>query len=209
MKNLLISVYGVNNLGKTTQVKLLKKHLEQESFKVFLLKFPLCDLPPTGPRINDYLCNGNPERLSALKFQTLCAQNRKDFDKTLRNIILENDVVIVEDYIGTGIAWGMGAGIPKKELIKLNEGLVKEDLSILLDGKRFMQSVEKNHKHEQDHNLIERVRRDHLELAFYYGWQIVYGWMIMNANNSPEAIHEKIWPIVKLELSSRKKYSVK
>jgi len=203
MKNLLISVYGVNNLGKTTQVKLLKKRLEKENLKVSLLKFPLCDLPPTGPRINNYLCNGNPEKLSALKFQTICAQNRKDFDKTLRNIILENDVVIADDYIGTGIAWGMGAGIPKKELIKLNEGLVREDLSILLDGKRFIQSIKKNHKHEQDHNLIERVRKNHLELAFYNGWQVVYGWKIKDDNNSPKAINDKIFSIIKMELSSR------
>ena len=201
MKKLFVSIYGVNNLGKTTQVKLLKKRLEQENLKVSLLKFPLCDLPPTGPRINAYLRKGNPEKLSALKFQTLCAQNRKDFDKTLRNIIFENDIVIAEDYIGAGIAWGMSAGIPKKELVKLNEGLVMEDLSILLDGKRFKQSIELNHKYEQDNDLVEKVRKHYLELAFHYGWQVIYSWKIVDANGSLKAIHEKIWSIVKLELS--------
>ena len=201
MKKLFVSIYGVNNLGKTTQVKLLKKRLEKENLKVFLLKFPLCDLPPTGPRIKAYLRNGNPEKLSELKFQTLCAQNRKDFDKTLRNIIFENDIVIAEDYIGTGIAWGMSAGIPKKELVKLNEGLVMEDLSILLDGKRFKQSIELNHKYEQDNDLVEKVRKHYLELAFHYGWQVIYSWKIVDANGSLKAIHEKIWSIVKLELS--------
>ena len=199
MKKLFVSVYGV---GKTTQINLLKKRLEQENLKVFLLKFPLCDLPPTGLRIKAYLCNGNPEKLSALKFQTLCAQNRKDFDKTLRNIIFENDIVIAEDYIGTGIAWGMSAGIPKKELVKLNEGLVMEDLSILLDGKRFKQSIELNHKHEQDNDLAEKVRKHYLEIAFHYGWQIIYSWKIVDtAGSLKEAIHEKIWSIVKMELS--------
>ena len=198
MKKLFVSVYGV---GKTTQINLSKKRLEQENLKVFLLKFPLCNLPPTGLRIKAYLCNGNPEKLSALKFQTLCAQNRKDFDKTLRNIIFENDIVIAEDYIGTGIAWGMSAGIPKKELVKLNEGLVMEDLSILLDGKRFKQSIELNHKYEQDNDLVEKVRKHYLELAFHYGWQVIYSWKIVDANGSLKAIHEKIWSIVKLELS--------
>ena len=182
-----IAIYGINNLGKTLQAKMLEERLLAENFKVKRIKYPVYDLEPTGPRINAYLRKGNPDNLSAKAAQLIYVQNRKDFEPTLKAMLRENDFVIAEDYKGTGIAWGMGAGVEKNFLLYHNGSLLEEDVSILLDGKRFREGIESGHTHESNDELTEKVRLAHLELADYFHWPIV------NANDTKEAVHEKIY----------------
>jgi thymidylate kinase len=104
--------------------------------------------------------------------------------------------VIAEDYTGTGIAWGIGSGVDSEYLFKINSKLLAEDLTILLDGNRFMEARESNHTHESDDELTEKVRQVHLELARERGWNVV------NANDSLEVVHENIWNVIRPLLSS-------
>ena len=67
----------------------------------------------------------------------------------------------------------------------------KEDLSILFDGERFEQSIEKNHRHENDKKLTNKVRKIHLQIGRKYGWQKI------NANLPIAEIHELIWEKIK------------
>ena len=94
---------------------------------------------------------------------------------------------MAEDYKGTGIAWGLGAGVDENFLKKINSHLVPEDLVFLFDGERFRQAIEENHKHENNEDLITKVRWAHLKLREEYGW------LKINANKSIEEIHEELW----------------
>lgn len=185
-KGLLVAIYGINNIGKTTQVKLLKEEFENQAKRAIIIKYPVYDLIPTGPRINAYLRQGNPEKLSPKEIQFLFAQNRKDYEETLKNLIIENDIVILEDYTGTGISWGIGAGVEKDYLIEINKDLINPDISILMDGKRFLQGEESHHLHENNYELIDRVREALLELSKQFNWKIV------NANQSIELVKKDI-----------------
>jgi thymidylate kinase len=186
-KGILFTLMGVTNIGKTTQQKLLEERLKNEGFKVVNVKYPKYDLEPTGPRINAFLRGGNPENLSSLEFQELNVKNRSEFEPTLKKLIEENDIVIAEMYTGTGIAYGVGYGLDKDYLISLNEPLLKADLSILLDGDRFLESVEKEHKYEVNNTQTDKVKAVHLELANDFGWHVV------NANQKIEDVHEEIY----------------
>lgn len=189
-KGKLVALYGINNIGKTTQVRLIKEELEKQGQKVVTLKYPIYDLYPTGPRINAYLREGNPEKLSAKEIQSVYAQNRKDSEEKLKDFVLENDFVILEDYTGTGISWGMGRGVSKEYLIDINKDLLIEDISILMDGERFLEAKEKNHLHENDFELTDKVRQAHLELAEQFNWKIV------NANSSIDEVNKNILNII-------------
>jgi len=185
-KGKLIAIYGINNIGKTTQVKLLKEKLEELGNKVATVKYPIYDLEPTGPQINAYLRQGNPLGFSPKEIQFVYANNRKDSTEKLQKLLLENDFVILEDYTGTGISWGMGRGVNKDYLIEINKDLLKEDLAILMDGERFLEAQEKNHIHENNYELTNKVRQAHLELAKQFGWKIV------NANQTIEEVNKDI-----------------
>ena len=192
----LIAIYGINNLGKTYQANRLTEFLKNEKgLPAEYLKYPLYDLNPTGSLINEYLRNGNPHGLSGQEFQILQVLNRTQFDSELRRRLESGKTVVVEDYVGTGLAWGIGSGVNKELLMNLNSHLVKEDLAILLDGKRFADGKEEGHLHENNDELTQRVRKVHLELSNELGWRHV------QANQSRDEVFNEISDIIEENLT--------
>ncbi len=196
----LIILYGINNLGKTTQAKMLVHKLIMHGFKAEYLKYPIYELPPTGVVLNNYLRGGNFFNLSPREAQIFYAFNRTQFEKKIEKKLEEGVNIIAEDYTGTGLAWGIGAGVDEMFLKYINSHLLKEDLAFLFNGERFEHSTEKGHRHENDNELINNVRKIHLKLGQEFGWKKI------NANLSVEKIHEQLWQGVKkiIELSEIK-----
>lgn len=174
-KGKFVVIYGMNNLGKTTLAEKIVEHLLlKKKIQTVYLKYPIYELKPTGPRINTYLRKGNPEGLEPGNVQEIYAQNRRDFEPVLLKKYLEPGVwVVAEDYVGTGIAWGMIGDAGLDWLEEINAGLYPPDLAFLVDGKRFGSGIEKNHTHESRSDLWQEGRRIHLHLGKRYGWNII------------------------------------
>ena len=186
-KGKLIVFYGTNNLGKSTQAKILIERLKEKNIEAEYLKYPIYDLAPSGPILNNYLRNGNPYNLSAREAQIIYCLNRTQYQKTLEEKLNSGINIIAEDYTGTGIAWGMGAGVEQEFLENINSHLLKEDIALLFDGERFKEAVEKNHKHEQNDEFSQKVRKIHLDLGKKYNWEMI------NANLTIEEISHIIF----------------
>ena len=183
----------MNNLGKTTVVKSLIDFLKSKGKDAIYLKYPVYDLEPNGPRINRYLREGNPENLTPVTVQKIYSDNRRDFESKLIEMISDGKWIVAEDYLGTGIAWGMVGGATAEEIEEINSGLLEADLSILLDGERFLTGIESGHKHESANELWPKGRQIHLDLAKRYGWKIV------NANQNREKVLDDVLKILKEE----------
>lgn len=190
-KGKFIVLYGINNLGKTTQAKLLVERLIKEGYKAEYLKYPLYELAPAGPLINGYLRENNPYQLTPREFQVLHVLNRMQYEPVLKSKLAAGINIVAEDYLGTGLAWGIGAGVDEEFLKKINSHLLPEDLVLLFGGKRFSDGIEDVHLHERDEVLMEKVRLAHQKLAEEYGWRRI------KANETKEKISENIWQIVK------------
>jgi dTMP kinase len=170
-KGKFIVFYGINRLGKTTQLEIVSKEIEvRNSISVLRLKYPLYNSEPTGPRINAYLRRGNPENLTPFQHQELQLQNRLDYQPTLIERLESGLWVLAEDYVLTGIAWGVATGVDESWLKKETEKLLKEDLGILFDGKQFLYR-EPGHLYENDENLTQKCKEIHLRLANERGIQ--------------------------------------
>ena len=182
-----IVFYGINNLGKSTQAKMLVERLNFNGQKAKYLKYPLYKLKPSGYILNNYLREGNYFKLSAREAQILYSLNRFQYQEKLIKELDKGWHIIAEDYVGTGMAWGLGAGVDEKFLKKINAKLIKEDLSFLFDGERFLEAKENNHKHETNDDLINKVRWAHLKLKEEYNWHKI------NANQTITTIHDEIW----------------
>lgn len=192
----LIVIYGINNIGKSTQAKMLAENIIiKMSKQAEYLKYPVYTLEPSGPLISDYLKQGNQYQLTGREFQLLQVLNRQQNEPNLKAKINAGAWVIAEDYIGTGIAWGMAQGISKEFLYKINSNLLSENLGILLDGQPFDEQIEKTNIHETDPALIQKAAAAFREIAPDFGWQII------NANNSIEQVQEEILRVVKNKLS--------
>jgi len=202
-----IVIYGSNNLGKSTQVKLLSCKILESKKDVLTIKYPIYSLKPTGQKINNIIRKevGTGKALtSELELQKIYAQNRMDFQPQLLGILEAGINVVAEDYAGTGIAWGMTKGMTIRKLEEINRGLVSPDLAILLDGSRFEQAKEIKHRYEnadaweqlRQLNLFspngswERNREIHQILARRYGWKMV------DANQNVDKVAQDIWDLV-------------
>jgi thymidylate kinase len=186
-----LALYGINNIGKSTQVERLKQRLEENGKTVKVLKYPIYDLEPTGPQINMFLRDPEAPKISGENFQMLYIQNRLDYEPQLLKDLGNYDVVIAEDYIGTGMAWGMTQGVTYQWLQgrTMQYPQRKADLEILLDGVRFLIGKEDSHRNEGDDNAMEQTRKNFLFLANRYHWPIV------NANQTEEKVTEHLWEI--------------
>lgn len=186
----LIVLYGINNIGKSTQAQRLVERLQAAGIPAQYLKYPRYDLEPSGGILNAYLRQGNPDHLSAREAQIFFAMNRFHFQSQLKAILESGITVVAEDYTDTGIAWGVGAGVAQDFLKRINAGLVPPDLAIYMVGERFTDGKETGHRHEEDDALVTAVRAAHDQLASESGWQRV------DANQTIDEVTESIWAIV-------------
>jgi len=191
-----IVIYGANNLGKSTQAKTLVENLIIKMGKeAEYLKYAVYNLEPSGALINEYLRSGNPQNFSAREFQMLQVLNRTQYEPKLKEKLDKGTWIIAEDYIGTGIAWGMAGGIDKNLLYQLNSHLLKENLGILLEGEPFANSTDKNNIHETSAATLAKVNQAFKEISRDFGWFVV------NANRSKEEVQQEIMDIIKSKIT--------
>jgi thymidylate kinase len=171
-KGKFITFYGINNIGKSTHAKILCKRLRDEGYDVVYLKYPIYDIEPSGPYINKVL-RGHVEEINSDELQLWFAVNRHQFESKLKKMLAEGKTVVAEDYVGTGIAWGLTKGSDGDWLESINSKLLESDFSILIDGERATNAIEKGHIHETKNDLIQKSREVHLHLAKKYGWETV------------------------------------
>ena len=189
-----ITLYGTNNTGKTTHAKILKNRLEALGKKVKIVKYPVYDLEPTGPYLNDFIRAHKNQDITEAELQMWFSLNRYQFEPQLKKWLEEGYIVIAEDYTGTGIAWGTAKGLDTSWLEKINFYLLQEDLAILIDGPRILSAKEKQHIHEGNDDLVEKTRQVLQDLSEKYGWKTVM------LQDRVEDTAELIWEIVEGEL---------
>lgn len=189
----LIAVYGINGIGKTTQVEKLVEYLKSKGKNASRLKYPVYDLEPEGPFIFKYL--RDPEfrknnELTTDELQLKYVENRKRYQPTLWERLKNGEWIVGEDYVGTGIAWGLTWGGNLEYLESINKDLYQPDLSILMHGERFLTAVEKDHRNEMEAERIQICKNFHLLLSEKYGWEKV------NANQPIEQVSSDMAQIV-------------
>lgn len=191
-----ITLYGINNIGKTTQAKRLVEMLREAGYDTEYVKYPVYDVEPSGPYINSYL-RGDAE-MTEDELQMWFAINRHQFEPTLKKWLKDGKIVVAEDYRGTGIAWGTTKGADTEWLEMINSHLLDEDLVIMLDGERFIGAKESGHAHEDNPDFMKRSSEVHKNLAKKYGWNVV-----QVIPGDIESTAQAIWDVVALHIPEK------
>lgn len=194
---MLITLYGINNIGKTTQTKRLVEALKARGYDAVRVKYPVYDVKPSGVYLNEVLRLGGAQKISEEELQLWFVLNRYQFQPTLKSWLDAGRIVVAEDYVGTGIAWGTAKGADMEWLEQMNRDLLKEDLAILMEGQRHTRAIEEGHLHEENTALIERCRTVHSTLADRYGWQRI------QVQPSIEGTFGLLWELVESKLPSK------
>ena len=101
-----ITLYGINNIGKTTHTVRLVKRLKKAGYDAVRIKYPVYDVHPSGDFLNKVLRSGESQMLSEEELQLWFVLNRTQFQPILKGWLDAGKIVVAEDYTGTGIAWG-------------------------------------------------------------------------------------------------------
>ncbi|MBP7811866.1 MAG: hypothetical protein KA054_03430 [Candidatus Moranbacteria bacterium] len=189
----MIAIYGVNGIGKTTQSERLAEWIRSQGKPVSRVKYPVYDLEPEGPFLFQYLRDPmfrEAHSQSTEELQLKYAENRRRYEPELKERLASGEWIVAEDYVGTGIAWGLTWGGSLEYLEEINKGLHPPDCAILMDGKRFETALERHHRNEMDGERI-RICQSFLRLLGERN-----GWERVNARQSIEAVSLDIQELV-------------
>jgi dTMP kinase len=172
-KGLFICIEGIDSVGKRTQSALLDSWLRSKDLTTRLLSFP--DYGTTiGREIKRFLVGDKsyPPEVRAV----LYAANRWERKADLENLLAKTDVLIVDRYTGSNLAYGLSSGLPLDWLVNLEVGLPQPDLVLLLDAPP--QALIPRHgfnkdTYETNLNLQERARKEYLGLAAKFHWTTI------------------------------------
>lgn len=218
MKGKLIVLEGTDGAGKTTQVRLMARRLEEEGVPFRQVKFPRYGSPFAAP-VERYLqgdLGKRPGDVSAYAASTLYAVDRYASYRQDWREDYEGGKLILTDRYTTSNAVHQAPKLPEEErrayldwLFDLEYSrlaLPEPDLVIYLDlpaevsARMLRLRQEATHTkadiHEQDGAYLRACRESARSIAKRLGWRAV-DCSRGGAVRPPEDIHEELWALVR------------
>jgi len=196
----LIVCEGCDCVGKSTQIELIKKYLEEHKYKYEYLHFPIYGNNEASNVIAAYLKGeyGNIDKVNPIFVANMYAMDRFLYLPELQKQLMNNDVVLLDRYVFSNMAY-QGAKydndaqsqIIKEWIDEFEFGFLElpyPDLNIFFDvpipfiEERLANKREgtdrkyldgKTDIHEIDINFQKRVRNNYLSLSSYQNFEIV------------------------------------
>lgn len=222
----LISAEGCDGSGKSTQIDLIKKYLESHNLKYEHVHFPIYGNNEASNVIAAYLRGeyGDIDKVNPIFVANMYAMDRYLYLPTLQKQLIENDVVILDRYVFSNMAF-QGAKYNTEAQSQIMRDWINEyefgflelpypDLNIFFDvpieiiEKRLEEKREgedrqylngKSDIHERNIEYQIKVRDNYLALKQYQGYHI-----ISTENLTPEEIFNKYKDILDLTLFNKK-----
>lgn len=172
-RGLLLGIEGIDAVGKRTQTSLLLSWINSRGLRAASVSFP--DYGTViGQEIRAFL-HGRKTYPAEVRHM-LFAANRWERKRELENSLAASDLVIVNRYTESNLAYGTANGLDFEWLRGLEEGLPKTDAVFLLDADPASlyprRGIGKD-KWERNFELQEKVRSAYLGLAKRSGWSVV------------------------------------
>ncbi|WP_115529399.1 MULTISPECIES: dTMP kinase [Xanthomonas] len=126
---LLIAIEGIDGAGKTTLARSLANALEAAGARVVLSKEPTNG--PWGTQLRQSAATG---RLSADEEAELLVRDRHEHvDTLIAPALARGDIVILDRYFPSMVAYQGAAGLPLDDLLERNAFAPRPDVLLLLD----------------------------------------------------------------------------
>lgn len=211
MSGTFISFEGIDGSGKSTQLRLLAKYLEEAGCEVVLTREP--GGTPVGIRLRGALLDAHEEVDPLTELLVFAADRAQHVRRVLRPAIEAGKVIFSDRYADATVAYqGAGRGFSPEliaEIIGLATEGLKPDLTVLFDlsveESTARTSRRSDGKHKGDRLDAEssdfhvRVRDAYLELARAEPERV----KIVETNRPAEETHKRVKEIIVPFLKSR------
>ena len=187
---MIIAIEGSDQAGKKTQTTMLAKSLKAEKIKTTVFDFP--DYSTIiGKEINNYLHGKRKFPPEIIHY--LYAANRWEKLEEIKKSTVKNSVLIMNRYYHSNLVYGVANGLKEKWLQKLEEGLPRADLVIVLDisqTKSFSRKKSKRDKFEKNKDFSKKISQTYRRLAKKHKWKLI------DASGTKQETHKEILKIV-------------
>ncbi len=169
----LIAIEGIDAVGKRTQSSLLEASLRSRGFAVSTMSFPDYGTD-IGREIRRFFAGEKDYPPEAIHM--LLAANRWEDRERISSSLSSCDLLLINRYSGSNLAYGTANGLKLDWLVGLEAGLPGADLVCVLDAAPqtiVSRRERKKDRYERNSELQERARQAYLDLAPQFGWRIV------------------------------------
>ena len=170
---LIIAIEGLDQAGKKTQAEMLVKALRRLKIKTATFSFP--DYSTViGKEIKGYLYGKRKFTPEIVHF--LYAANRHEKLDEIKKASSKNSILVMNRYYHSNLVYGIANGLKEKWLQKLEDGLPRADLVIVLDTSQsdsFSRKKSKRDKFEKDKKFSKKISQIYRRLAKKHRWKIV------------------------------------
>lgn len=197
-RGMIISLEGIDASGKFTQSNLLYKVLQNKSVRTVYTSFP--DYTTTiGQEIRAFLSQTKNYTIEARHM--LFSLNRLEHKKEIEAWLNEGDIVVVNRYCDSNLAYGGASGLSIEWLRSLESEMPQSNYVYYLRAKPDLSKERKTRsrdKFEMDLAFLERV------VSVYDTLAESPNWFTIDANNSVESVHYEILKITEELLKEHK-----
>ena len=190
-KGIIIVFEGIDQSGKGTQAKLFVESLRSRGFSAEYLHFHDTSTP-IGKELQLFF-EGDRE-FSPIVRQLLFTANRYERNDYISESVKNNDFIIIDRYIPSGLAYGIANGIEIDWMLNLESHLNQPDIVVLLDissnTSKKRKAEENRDVYEKDLKFLEKVRKIYLKLANTFDWIIIDG--TANTDEVQNMVMEKV-----------------
>ncbi len=196
-KGKLIVIEGLDKSGKTTQSRMLFNFYDKiYPGNVSLLSFPDYSTR-IGREIKSFL-EGRVRYNNEVKHMLLSA-NRWEKKPEIEGLREKDNIVIINRYYHSNLAYGLANGMNFDWLVNLDYGLPKEDivivtwiLSLLFDKRGFDNGFVLD-EFEKSRDFLEKAREHYLDLAKRFNW------IVINSDSDVNSLLESITNIIGID----------
>ena len=192
--SLFITFEGADGCGKTTQIELLNKYLQEKGFKTLVTRDP--GAKGWGEKLREILLNYDGEVSPNCESFLFLADRAQHVDCVIKPALKDGVIVLCDRHTDSTVAYqGYGRQLDIAQIKKLNEIAVnglKPDLTIVfdIDIETSMQRVGKTKDRMESAGMdfFNRVRNGYLAIAKDEPNRV----KVINAADTIERIHEKV-----------------
>ncbi len=192
--SLFITFEGADGCGKTTQIELLNKYLQEKGFKTLVTREP--GAKGLGEKLREILLNYDGEVSPNCESFLFLADRAQHVDCVIKPALKDGVIVLCDRHTDSTVAYqGYGRQLDIEQIKKLNEIAVnglKPDLTIVfdIDIETSMQRVGKTKDRMESAGMdfFNRVRNGYLAIAKEEPNRV----KVINSADTIERIHEKV-----------------
>jgi len=201
VKGYLLAIEGIDAIGKNTHTALLSDWLVARGIRTARMSFPDYGTP-IGAEIKSFLSGRRdyPVEVQHMLF----AANRWERLDAIQSHLREGEVLIIDRYTPSNMAYGSANGLDVAWLANLERGLPRADLVLVLDAPPSALRSRRSSKdsYEKSSKLQSKAQKAYRELSPKKGWKVI------NADGPIAQVQEAVLTALRRELKSARGVSI-